>query len=991
MSKRASKVFLVLILSIGLVSISMAQRQTGSFSGKVTDDQGILLPGVNVTLSGPSLMGTLTYTTTESGDFRFPAVPPGKEYRLEFELSGFQKVEQAGLICNVGKTFRVDIVLKPATLEEKITVTAAAPTVDVTSTKQAITYSQELIQNIPLERDYKHLLRTMPGVVGGYFRGREGVHPTVYGASGRATLYAVDGVNITDRTMGTQEAEFSSDIIDEVEMGLGAHPAEVALTEGAFVNVVTKSGGNEFHGSAIAYFFNEDMSRSLIPKEEVEAVGLSAPTGFKSLYDFSATFGGPIIKDKFWFFLNGKLSGNTQTNETIADGIYDIPWTDRWGFGKLSFMARSNLKITGMLSVNHFNRDLHRSPSYYTNKYYGYYIHGGQNWIGTTIANWILDQNTFLDFRLQYSYIKRPRYIHPDGPQDTEPTYRDRYYNTFKGAYRFNDDFNRTGRGVTISFNRFLDNFLGGNHEIKMGFDWEDTSIWNPSWRRNPIYYWYTYKGLPWGYNDVQPYMGRIYAYSMGLDNDDFPLKCYVWRWGAYIQDSFTIKDRITFNIGLRFNDMYAGNKGQTVNNGAATNPVLVMLYKEHAAPTIDIPNMDNMISWRSFEPRLGLVFDVFGDHTTALKASFSQYYDYLNMEMYILLTGVHPFGRTMQFYWYDLNQDAKLDLTDGYRIISSPQDPTKIALNEYLNPNLKPGYTNEWIVGIDREVFKDFSVSASYIYKPRPRSYENIELYRGNTVDSGWWVPYTTTEPGWDGKYGTGDDQEITVYGVKKGAPPSQVYMTNPPGIKRVYQAFVLVANKRMSNGWQLLGSLTLSKNEGNQTQGRSSHTGSDFNTPNWLINRYGRLAEDRPVIFKIQSTVLLPLGFMVSAYYSHMSGAPWGRTIQIQLPKDPDTFEYPGTFVETVMAEAPGTRREKATDNLDLRIEKYFQVGTLGRLGFFVDIINVMGERGFDINQNPSARLYTNGTYLPSATYGRFTSAYGLRTFKLSARFTF
>ena len=990
MSKRTIKVFLVLFLSIGLVSIAMAQRQTGSFTGKVTDEEGTPLPGVSVTLTGPALMGALTYTTTESGDFRFPAVPPGSDYSIEFELPAFQKALQTGITSSVGKTFSFIIVLKVETLEEEVTVTAVAPTVDVTSTKHSITYTGDLLENMPLERDYKHLLRTMPGVVGGSFRGRDGVHPTVMGASGRSSLYAVDGVTVTDRTMGTQESEFSSDIIDEIEMGLGAHPAEVALTEGAFVNVITKSGGNEFHGSAIAYFFNEGMVKSLIPEREAEAVGLSTATGFKSLYDFSATFGGPIIQDKLWFFINGKISGNTQTSETIADGAYDLPWKDRWGFGKLSFMATSNLKLTGMMSVNHFDRDLHRFPSYYSHKYYGYYIHGGQNWIGSGIANWVLNQNTFLDIRFQYTHIKRPRYLHPDGPQDDVPRYLDRYTNVTTGSYRFNDDFNRTGLGLNISVNHFLDNFLGGNHEIKMGFDWEDTSIWNPSWRENPIQTWYTYQGLPWGYHDSVPYMGRISAVSTGSDNDDFALKTYVWRIGAYIQDSYTIKDRLTFNLGLRFNDMHAGNKGTTVNNNAATNPILVMLFGEHAAPTIEIPDMNDMFTWRTWEPRLGVVFDVFGDNTTSLKASFSQYGDYLNMEMYIMLTGVHPFGRSMQFYWFDLDQNGELDLTDDYSIIRSPDDPTKMDLGISLDPDLKGGYTNEWIVGIEREVFNNFSISASYIYKNRPRSYENIELYRGNTADSGWWVPYTVTEPGWDGEYGTSDDQEMTIYGVKEGAPPSQRIMTNPPGIKRIYQALILVANKRMSNGWQLLGSLTLSQNEGNQTMGRSSHTGSDFDTPNWLINRYGRLSEDRPVILKIQSTVTLPLGFMLSGYYSYMSGSPWGRSIQIQLPNDAATYEYPGTFV-SVMAEAPGTRRNRATSNLDIRAEKIFHIGDIGRIGLFVDIINVFGDRGYDISQNPSPRLYNDGRYVESANYGNITGLYGLRTYKLSARFTF
>ena len=135
------------MLTVCLCSVTLAQRQTGSITGKVVDEQGQPLPGVSVTLSGPSMLGTQTYVTTEEGHFRFPAVPPGRNYSLIVELSGFQTVNRQEIVVNVGKTSVLTIELKQSTLEEEITVVGAAPTVDIKSSKQSVTYTSEMMNN----------------------------------------------------------------------------------------------------------------------------------------------------------------------------------------------------------------------------------------------------------------------------------------------------------------------------------------------------------------------------------------------------------------------------------------------------------------------------------------------------------------------------------------------------------------------------------------------------------------------------------------------------------------------------------------------------------------------------------------------------------------------------------------------------------------------------------------------------------------------------
>ncbi len=988
MNSKISKILLSLFLIIVLVSLSFAQRQTGSLTGKVVDNEGGPLPGVTVVLTGSSLMGTLTYITTDTGDFRFPAIPPGRDYCLEFELPGFQKSQKTGIICNVGKTFRVDVIMNVTALEEEITVTAVAPTVDVTSSKQSVTYTTELINNIPLARNYGEIIQTAPGVVGG------GDSPRSHGSGYRTSLVSIDGATITDRVLGSQGLQLPFDILDEVELEVGGHPAEIGMTEGAYVNIVSKSGGNEFHGSALAYFFNEDMARSLIPESEVKAVGLGAPTGVKQLYDMSATLGGPIIKDKLWFFTNGRFSGTRNRQETYQDGEYDRPLDEIWGFLKLTFQLTDNLKLTTNGSLRNYDQPLgYYDMSYYRNKYSARYLVGAKDYVASGMVNWIIDQNSFLDIRFGAQGIFYPRYFHPDfdlPPTDQPMATQDRgdvplYY----GPCRWEDELNRYQLGGSISFNHFMDNVLGGNHEWKAGMEYEKAWVDNPIWTPYPIAILTTYNGLPWGYHDAVPYMGYFQSNVIGDIKENWNLRVYGSRWAAYIQDSFTLKDRLTFNLGLRYNHSSGYTKAQKLYPVGRLSPVLTMLapslFKE-----VDFHAQDDMIVWNNFSPRVGIAYDLFGDNTTSLKASWSRYSLFMVMEYYISLSPAMP-HRPFLAYWYDLDKDGIMETTDDYNVVSQPPDIENFDWRDLADPDLEPPYTDEYIVGVEREVAKDFSVSVSYIHKRWHKAMDDVEINRGYTPDSEWWIPYTTTDPGEDGKFGTGDEQEITVYGVKAGAPASKRILANPEGFKKKYHGVEFVFTKRMSSGWQLLSSVTISKTEGNMDSGSTSGFTSAFDTPNYLINNYGPLSWDVPVMIKIQGSVELPLGFMVSGYYTYFGGRPFARTLQIQLPNDPDVFEYPGTFADTVNAEVPGTRRYASETNLDLRMEKAFGIASFGRLGLFVDILNVFGARGYNITQNPGGRLYNDGTFTRHSSYGRFTGAYGLRTFKLSVRFTF
>ena len=165
MIKNSIKVLMVLLLVIGLTSFANAQRLQGSVTGKVTDTEGNPLPGCTITLEGPNMQGQMTFVSTETGTYRFPAVPPGEKYQLTFEMPGFKTLVRTDLIVGVGKATTINITLEMSTLEEEVTVVGESPTVDVKVSKTAVNYSKSYIYNIPMARDLYSVLNSMPGAV----------------------------------------------------------------------------------------------------------------------------------------------------------------------------------------------------------------------------------------------------------------------------------------------------------------------------------------------------------------------------------------------------------------------------------------------------------------------------------------------------------------------------------------------------------------------------------------------------------------------------------------------------------------------------------------------------------------------------------------------------------------------------------------------------------------------------------------------------------
>ena len=1009
--RKLIKFSLLLFLGLSLVSFLGAQgKLTGSINGKVVDTEGNPLPGVTVTVEGPALQGKMSFVTTETGSFRFPALPPGSDYQITFELSGFKTVIRKGLNVSVGKTTAVTIQMEMSAIEEEVTVLAESPVVDVKSSKTSVNYSKEFIFNVPMSRDLYDVLNSIPGSVS------EGVsyRRTSYisGSSVRGNQYSLDGVTINDPVVMYPMTNINIDVYEEVEFGLSGHPASVGIADGGFINIVTKSGGNEFHGGATFEFYNKDMQVSLLSEEDLEAVGLTKPTGWNSWKDFSLYVGGPIIKDRVWFFTNGRYFtwerdfNHVIWDDTIAQGerVYTLdsaPHKEGNFFGKLTFQLASNVRLMTTYNLTTITED------FYTNRIQNYLDKTATTkWDGETghtfsaQLNWVVSQNFFVDARV--GYIRRwfPLPYSEFAIKDA-PRYYDRYWGIYRNNPRFEETYLRKRFNPSVSATLFQDELFGASHEIKFGVEYEATSGNWDWWRANP-YIFYFYNGNPYSYaTSSYPNRSRIYAYICGSDEGSSVQENTMSRFGAFIQDSVTIKDRLTLNLGARF-DTSTG-KFPPQHKGATADPygILTMLAGTQSPfSEYDLPEF-NCLTWTNISPRLGFTYDLFGDGKTALKGSYSRYYEYLMIQYYSLANPNYP--STGSWYWFDDNYNQVPDPADSYTLRYLPPDPFTYKLEDEMDTDAKAPYTDEFTIGIERELMKDLSVTFNFMYKKKQRIFEDVndyglgkdEAWKGYTPDSPYWEKYEFLDPGDDGLFGTNDDKTSYCYAELANAPSTHYYLMNVPEGHRKYWAFQLIVNKRMSNRWQLLGSIVYSKAYGNigGSYGSSYGASGNFDTPNAFVEEEGRLDYDRPINIKIQSTVILPYDFVLSGYFNHHSGSPWARTVTVYIPDDPK-YKYPATTYG-VRTETIGTRRNAPVTTLDLRLEKRFRLGESFTIGGYVDVLNALGRSGYSISSNPGGYIDysdpSNPTFERFGNYGDISGAYGNRVVKVSLRLTF
>jgi len=1016
---KLSKVFLIGFLLLLMISLADAQQtlQTGSIRGMVTDTDQNPLPGVTITVTSPSLIGSISNISRDSGLFRTTALPPGT-YTLVAELQGFKTFKGEGIVVQVGMTVRINITMEPSALQEEITVVGTAPTVDVVSNKITNVMSSEEIQKLPIARDLNSLVTLTAGAVPANFG------QIIHGGTEISTAFDIDGINVNDPAMNRNFLEVQYDSMEEVEIMTGALPAQVGNTGGTFVNVVTKSGGNDFHGSTLFYYTKNDLTQVLFPETQLKIFGVPKPISPKDDLEASATLGGPIKKDRIWFFAAMAYNKIDQYGDFIPTTIqgkkyetYEYSSTTLQGLLKLSTQISKSIRFFTMFSINRNEQPYVLGGPYITDENTRYRP-GTIQLAFTGNWNWVINPNAFLDVRASVAKLDLSIYDNNSGAD--KPHFQDYYTGYHWGSNSGPSEHTyRNSQQASIRITQFLDNFLWGNHEIQAGLEVQrNRQQWN-YWRTDPMH-WNYYNGNPYYwrgfYNLSGPHPsfgdGRLYfnTSSGKEDGNEARTAGVTLRYGAFVQDAWTIKNRFTINLGLRLDRLSGTMPAQTKRPAAGLaeaigEALVVPEYGFNPFGELSTPEFKDILAWTNLSPRIGLSFDPFGKGKTALKAGFANYADAMPTMYYL---GIHPLRvSTIGLNWWDSNNNSIPDYPGVDKYAYTAGAPV-FMLPDYYNNRILPGVkaprVNQFSLGFDHELFKDFKISVQYIESKKFNTVDTVLYDRStgrvwNTYERApeWWIPFTTTVPA----IGEFPAQEVTLYFMSNNAPWQDQFtaLANVPEAKRKYQALELTFSKRYSHGWSLGGSAVLSKTMGNNSElyGRVWGYSNAYDNANFFVNAHGRTPYDRPLMIKLYGSFDIPGEFVVSFFATYSSGKAWARSVTVVPPAAWANANNTKQYSYTVNLETPGSRRDQDTTQVDFRIGKELNFSKSGRIWLYLDIFNLLGNRYVWTQDNPGGQWRpadvntTQGTYTSAANYGKVTSVQGTRIFKFSVRISY
>lgn len=915
--KNFLRVPLLLILCVALASIAFTQTTstTGTIRGTATDDEGMPLPGVEITIKSPSLQGTRTTLTNEKGAFNFMALTPGT-YEVTAKLQAFNTVVKTNVKVYLEFTTRVDITMSPGVIEEEITVVSTSPVIDATKTEVGADFDSEILRDMPTGRTFQEVAFMSPGAVGGTDPGSTYEdNPSIMGASVAENRYIIDGVDTTDPAFGTFGTNIPFNFIDEIEVKAGGYQAEYGGALGGIVNVLVKTGGNEYHGSLFGYLVNDTLTG-----ETPEVAREEKFRGYTK-YDVGADLGGYFIKDKLWFYAAFNPFWQSEDFTTVdgipGSGISGHDVTEKvfrpYFAGKLSFQISPEHKLT----ISGFGEisKLEDINSNWNVKEPVRYDRDQKGFDASLVYDWSISPTMLFSF-LGAIHRQKNNYT----PEHDVPHIEDGF-----GAYSIgypgrvvwggsnSKGFDKRYRNlIKPTFNVFL-----GNHQFKVGAEYRHNyyhdNAWRPGPGSNPAL-------VEWGYTAEQPgaywrlrswgYYNRNYKQdSEGVTNE----------FSVYLQDTWNVTPWFSLVLGVRADQFNA--KGLE----RPPNPQL-----KYSATQYGIK-----IDWyHQIAPRIGFTVDPLQNGRSKIYGHYGKFYESVPLDINARMFGYENYD----FFFYYYPTDA-----EGNEVLPSWDNPGQIwdawTSGSYLDvqPNADRGdtyvhgqYTQEYLIGAEYEIMPDMSITVKGIYRSLEDVIEDISFDGG--------ITYILTNP--EGYQGI---NELT------GEP------LEFPKPERIYKALEFSLKKKLSNNYQFYFSYLLSKNEGNHgglfrqdNQQMDPNITSAWDLPSLLLDpvtgeqvAYGLLNNDRTHQFKFYGSYHVPSGFLkglvVGAYGAVLSGIP--------VSKYGEHIDY-GTMERFVTPRGS----EGRTDTvwwLDLHLEYPFNVSNV-QISAIVDAFNVFNLFG-------------------------------------------
>jgi hypothetical protein len=937
----AAAVFTLMMTALSPVALAQS-LQTGNIIGKVSDNTGARAPGVTVTLTSPVLITARTASTDQEGAYRFPALPPGT-YAVTFVLQGFRTLTRSNIPVDIGATKTLDATLEVGALSEKIEV-VGEPTVDVTNTNVATNLDTNALQQIPTARDVWAILQNMaPQVVlnredvGGSEGGLQAVFSS-NGSTWRQNTYAFNGVNVTDpAATGAAGFYYDYDSFEQVQISTAQHPAEVG-TPGVYYNFVAKRGTDTFHGGAAYYFENKGLVSDNIT-QGLKDQGITSGAGVNLFSDATAQLGGPIIKDKLRFFTSWR-------DWRIHRNVPNFPKSENTdlfsGLVNLSYALnqKNHLDVLGTIQTY-----------YKPNRNASALIQPDTTWIEDDVFRIFqghyssqIKSNALLDVRLSYSNVDFPLKFQPGvtQPNTTELTTGNQY-GVSQLAFVFYRS--RLAGDATLSF--YKGKWIGADHDIKIGYQFgrayskSDTDVLDGV-NLN------LFEGEP---STVTEWNTPVVTQSRYIDHV------------VFAQDSIT-SGRVALNLGLR----YQSTSGVLPAQSSPAGPF---------APARNFPKQD-VISWSNLAPRVGLVYDIRGDHKSAFKVGYGRYFHQLSPDPIEAPSQNGSGGKG--YNWIDRNGDRRFQPgEEGDLLFAFGGSITSV------DRSVKRPRTDEVTAGLEFQLPQNISLSVDGVFRWGRNILATLEV----GIPANGYTTTTAIDPGPDGHTGTADDKQVTVFNLRPEFGGQQKRLvTNKDGFGTSFKGLEVTLHKRFSDRWQGLVGYSLSKDDLSRAGTSLSDFGGGeeeaagqnaFLDPNTAINNDGGPSFfDRRHSLKASGNYQIPkIDVNLGTVFKLQTGVPYARLVTLSEDISGVGFNQgPITFY----AEPRDSRRIKTLKYLDFRISKFFVIDQKHHLEVIGDFFNLF-------NANAITQVNAN----TGADFGKALSILGPRVFRIGARYSF
>ena len=911
---------------------TLAAQTSGTIEGVVVDGQGLVVAGTTVTVGGDALIVPLVATALADGSYRFRALGRGS-YDLAFESPGFRTVVREGVIVEGNRTIRIDAVLEVAAVEETITVTGAAPVVDIKTTSLVNDFGMAELQQVPSATDVWAVLAQTAGVrmrgfdVGGSHKSQQTGYES-FGVRNQNRILA-DGVDTTEGSGGTG---FYFDYYSIEEFTTTAAGADVEMTApGSLVMMTMKSGGNDFHGMVHGDYEHERF----VGDNTDAALESRGYTGNPNLLFFEthADIGGPIVRDRAWFYV---FYNHFRIDKAVS-GVDRSVATDLGDFD--NFGGKATVRLTNRdRLIGYTQWGLKEKPKRGLSTDVGPdSVLAQASWSLAHKVEWqrVWNNRTFMTAAAKHFGLGWPMVPQVDPVQ--QPPRLDTATGRLSGAGWFPGangappfTFVRSKPQITASVNHYVPDF-GGSHDLKAGYEfWIDSSRFGSNANSGHVRY------LDDSANERPFNVDRIMLFSMPAEGE-IASDNRNRHHAAFFQDTWRPVGWLSLNLGVRFEQQ------RTYFLDAVSSPFLADFF-----PSGTVAGRTNVV-WNTWAPRLGVAFAP--AQGTVLKGHFGRYY----LNLADSHANANPASTAwVRYTFLDPNANGIYDGPDELGAKLDEQGATGIELGSAgtpVAPALSKEYVDEINVSLEHELVTDTSVRVSYVRK-------NLN------GDSGIWNgPQQTAllagrgiactdDPAWNCPLNALTGAQMNVQRVPDdvaGLVDNQI--ATFPGMEATYDTVQVAANRRFTGGFLLQASFDYqwrdefrsaagesrsplfadplvvgSGGHGRIWQNHSLDVGARQETTNWggrLLARY-----------------TLPHDVGLSANVRHQSGWPYALIQRVDIPGT-------GTNQPIFLTDLAENRSQNVAI-ADIRLDKAFAIGaeSKNRLTLMLDLYNVFNS---------------------------------------------